>query len=351
MSLRPDSKQTVPHSDRHSFKGRLEQVIADRLGAETPSLLPLVERLAIAAEHDVTVLLTGATGTGKTYLARLIHDCSPRRHEPFVTVPCGALATHLIESELFGHVRGAFTGADRDKDGKFAAAGQGTLFLDEIDALGLDQQANLLRAVETGEYEPVGSNQTQHSQCRILAASNADLKELVEQGRFRRDLYYRLKVLSFYLPPLAERIEDIAPLARALTARFSARYRKAVWDLSPEALAVLEAYPWPGNLRELEHGVQHAVLLSQGPTLLLRHFPEEIRQHAAQAGAFKPGDRGMARDQRERLERGLIQRALAKHACNRSGAARELGVSRTTLYKKMRKYGVVREYLGCATSS
>src|SRR5204862_3540762 len=147
------------------------------------------------------VLLTGETGTGKTYLARLIHEYSPRRKEPFLVVPCGALAANLIESEFFGHTKGAFTGADRPKVGKFAAAGEGSILLDEIDALGLEQQANLLRVIETGEYEPVGSNETSRSQARLVVASNWDLEEAVEAGKFRRDLYYRLNVMSFHLPP------------------------------------------------------------------------------------------------------------------------------------------------------
>src|SRR5262249_9710104 len=161
-----------------------------------------------------------------------------------VAVTCGALAPHLIESEFFGHVRGAFTGADRSKVGKFAAAGCGTLLLDEIDTLALGKQANLLRILESGEYEPVGSNHTRRNACRILAASNAHLEERVEQGQFRRDLYYRLNVLSFHLRPLRERVEDIAPLARRMVARFSAHYRKAIRDISPEAWMALESYPW-----------------------------------------------------------------------------------------------------------
>jgi transcriptional regulator with PAS, ATPase and Fis domain len=266
-------------------EGSTAFALARRLLAQTPSLFPLVERLALAADHDVTLLLTGETGSGKTSLARLIHDCSPRRQEPFVAVPCGALSPDLIESELFGHVRGAFTGAERTKIGKFAAAAHGTLLLDEIDALGLDKQANLLRVLESGEYEPVGSNCTQRTACRIVAASNVSLEELVEQGRFRRDLYYRLKVLSFHLPPLRERPEDIAPLTRALLARFRDRFHKDVRAVSPEALSALEAYPWPGNLRELENVVQEAVLVSRGPVLLVPHLPDVLRKQRRTATA------------------------------------------------------------------
>src|SRR5262249_9907437 len=198
----------------------LPEQIARRLQSHTPSLAVLAEPLALAATHDVTVLLTGETGTGKTYLARLIHDYSPRRDERLLMVPCGALVANLVESELFGHTKGAFTGADPAKVGKFEAVGEGTLLLDEIDTLGLDQQANLLRVIETGEYESVGSNETKICKARIIAASNRDLGKAMQQGRFRQDLYYRLNVVPFFLPPLRERRQDIAPLARGMAARF-----------------------------------------------------------------------------------------------------------------------------------
>ena len=195
--------------------------------------MPLVDRIALAAEHDVTVLLTGETGTGKTHLARLLHDCSPRRQ---AAVPGRALRGDPGQpgrERFFGHVKGAFTGADRPKVGKFEAAGKGTILLDEIDTLALEQQAGLLRVIETGEYEPVGSNETKHCQARIIVASNWDLEEAVRQNRFRQDLYYRLNVMSFHLPPLRERVQDIAPLARGMAARFNTRFKKDLFDIHP----------------------------------------------------------------------------------------------------------------------
>ncbi len=330
----------------------INATIRRRLINHTPSLTTMVDQLCIAAAHDVTVLIEGETGTGKTFLAKLIHECSARRASRVLVVACGTLSGNLIASELFGHAKGAFTGADAPKVGKFAAAGEGTLLLDEIDTLGLDQQANLLRVIETGEFEPVGSNETQTCRARIIAATNWNIAEAVERGTFRRDLYYRLHVISFHLPPLRHRPEDIGPLVRGMVARYGTKYGKRLFGVCPEALRALEACPWPGNIRQLENVIQQAVLSSSGNELKLHHLSPQVLTRCESAVATLPmpsSFEGTLKQSREATERANILRALEKAGQSRTRAAQLLGVSRVTLYKKMKHYKLLQSKETAAT--
>jgi DNA-binding NtrC family response regulator len=320
------------------------------IATNSPPLRRMLDDLTVAAAHDVTILLIGETGSGKTWLSKLIHESSPRRDEPFVHVACGALPRDLIESELFGHVKGAFTSAHADKDGKFIAARKGTILLDEIDVLGPEQQVKLLRVIETGEFEPVGSNRTFKSQARLVVASNLELQPLVEQGRFRPDLYYRLNMMKFDLPPLRKRKADIVPLAQGFIARFQEKHGVRIQRVDAGLLDALIDYPWPGNVRELEHVIQRAVIYCRDGVLTASNLPPHIL--AGQAGpANDPsvhlGTRSTHRDpslgsQVAITEKDIIEQALSRNNFSRTITARELGISRVTLYNKMRKYQMMK---------
>jgi len=401
----------TPHKELH---GRTRSLVTF-----SPEMFDMMDEIKVAARHNVTVLLIGETGSGKTFLARLIHELSDRREERFCTVACGALPPDLIESELFGYVKGAFTGADRDREGKFAAAGNGTLLLDEIDVLPPEQQAKLLRVIETGEYEPVGSNETHRSQARLIVASNYNLEELVHNGTFRTDLYYRLNILNFRLLPLRQRPWDIEYLARKFALEHSRTHGIQLRAIEPAFLETLKAYHWPGNVREMENVVRRAVLYCHRGVLSVQDLPSSIRaavsglprvsemppvpsQHASpemvEERSFEPpwpaaiGSRlrvgalpahaprpfgpqppihhapvlaaahagaaiessagqtaGLAAARAaaslearvDVLERRIIQDSLQRNNFRRKETAAELGISRVTLYNKMKKFGLL----------
>jgi two-component system response regulator HydG len=310
-----------------------------------PEMVEMMEQIRRVAPQDTTLLFTGETGTGKTRLARLIHDLSPRREKPFMVVDCGALSSNLIESEMFGHTRGAFTGADRDRQGKFAAVGEGTLLLDEINALPPHLQCKLLRAVDERLFEPVGSNQVQPLRARLIAVSNTPLDQEVIAGRFRPDLYYRLNVVSFYLPPLRDRPTAIVPLCNKFVAEFAAKNRPDIRGLSPQALRALEEYHWPGNIRELRNVIERAVALSEGPVIKFRDLPAVLSAPNNVQPGNNRSEKGLAdctlSETKEEAEIQRISAALSKHRNNRLRAAAELGISRMGLYKKLRKYGLM----------
>ena len=324
--------------------------ISRNFETNTPQLRRMLLELEVAAQHDVTVLLIGETGSGKTFLANLIHEVSPRRTEAFMHVACGALPSELIESELFGHVKGAFTSAHADKEGKFLAAGRGTILLDEIDVLGPEQQVKILRAIETGEFEPVGSNKTYKSQARLVVASNLDLKPLVEKGRFRPDLYYRLNMLKFELAPLRERKPDIGPLARKFVAQSAAKHNIKIDRIEDNLFAALYSYPWPGNVRELENVIQRAVIYCRNGVLTADQLPYDIlignagptNDPSVQLGHASSNNAATLNRQICLTEREIIEQSLLKNNFSRTNTAKELGISRVTLYNKMKKYGMMQ---------
>ena len=301
------------------------------------------------APHSSTVLLAGETGSGKSRLAKLIHELSPRCARPFLVVNCGALSATLIESEMFGHARGAFTGADTVHVGKFAEVGDGTLFLDEIDTLPPALQAKLLRAVEERVFEPVGSNRTMAMRARLIVASNRPLEQEVKAGRFRSDLYFRLNVISIEVPPLRARGRDvILELSRQFLADFSRESHRPTQEMTPEVMQALAAYPWPGNVRELRNAIERAVALTSGESIGMDDLPAEVATFA-EVRARRPAHSwwatdpeldspGVRAEQREHEEVRRITEALERHGNNRRRAAADLGISRMTLYNKLHKY-------------
>ena len=296
-------------------------------------LFRLIENLA---ESEATVLLTGESGTGKELVARAIHLHSPRHGGPFVAVNSAALPGELLESELFGHVRGAFTGAVRDRAGRFEVAAGGTLFLDEVGDLPLPLQGKLLRVLQERTFERVGESRSRPADARILAATHLDLREAVREGRFREDLYYRLRVVPVEIPPLRARREDIEPLAQHLLARVARRSGREV-RISPDAQRLLLEHDWPGNVRELENALEYAVAVCRGQTILPEDLPGELREPRPAGGAAVPAPFPVAQPEGER-ER--ILAALAAERWRREAAARRLGLSRSTLWRRMRELGL-----------
>ncbi|MDQ3802557.1 MAG: sigma-54 dependent transcriptional regulator [Acidobacteriota bacterium] len=305
---------------------------ADRplLIAESAVMQPVLDLLARVGPSDANVLITGENGTGKEVIARTLHALSPRAAKPIVTVNAGALSEGTFESELFGHVRGAFTDAKADRVGRFELADGGTLFLDEIANVPPNLQPKLLRVLETGEFERVGSSQTRRTDVRVLSATNAQLQEEVTAGRFRQDLLFRLNTVEIHLPPLRDRAEDIPVLAEHFLRVYAQRYRKHLRGFDAGATAALTSYAWPGNVRELDHVVQRAVLMAPGA---------EVR--AVDLGlqpVREMGERRLEEMSLEEVERLLIQKALKRFGGNVSQAAEVLGLSRSALYRRMQKY-------------
>lgn len=316
MALRDESSNELP------------QIVAESPAMK--SVLNLVERIGPA---DANVLITGENGTGKEVITRLLHSISSRRTKPLISLNAGALAEGVFESELFGHVRGAFTDAKADRVGRFELADGGTLFLDEIGNVPLNLQAKLLRVLETGEFERVGSSKTQKVNVRLLSATNADLHAEVAQGRFRQDLLFRLNTVEIRLPPLRDRIEDIPVLAEHFLKLHRERYRRPIMGFTPEALDALRQHLWPGNVRELDHVIERAVLMSPGQIVTAFDLALEATPDARLSARLEE----MSLEDAERL---LIKKALARFEGNANRAAEALGLSRSALYRRLQKYGL-----------
>jgi len=323
--------RALRHGQRLEAENRLLRAAGrPELIAVSSAMEPVLELITKVGPSPANVLITGEHGTGKEVVARTLHALSPRANASLVTVNAGGLAEGVFASELFGHVRGAFTDAREDRMGRFELAHDGTLFLDEIANVPLSQQAQLLRVLETGELERVGSSKTRRVDVRIISATNADLDEAVSAGRFREDLLFRINTVEIHLPPLRERTEDIPVLAAHFLGRFAERYGKGLAGFDKAAAVELQRHRWPGNVRELAHVVERAVLLASGP-----------RIRADELGLRAPGrGRNLEEMSLEDVERLLVKKALQRHEGNVSRTAETLGLSRSALYRRMEKYGL-----------
>jgi len=319
----------------------------------------IYDMIHAVASSKTTVLMAGESGTGKSLIARAIHNRSPRANKPYVEISCGSIPETLLESELFGHVKGAFTGAHADKTGRFLAADGGTLFLDEINSASPGMQLKLLRVLQERCFEPVGSNESKHVDVRVILASNQPLEELVARGEFRQDLYYRINVVMVELPPLRDRIGDIPALAEHFLASKSAEASRQITGFTSEAMSTLKAYAYPGNVRELENIIERAVVLSRGTRIdvddLPRHvidnssgklLPDHARRDDADGWVLADWKPMPLRDALIEPERQIILAALEANNWNRGETAKQLEINRTTLYKKIKQYGL--EELGRA---
>jgi len=301
-------------------------------------MLKVFDMIDCVADTKATILITGESGTGKSLIARAIHRRSGRRDRPFVEVACGALPENLLESELFGHVAGSFTGAIGDKIGKFLQADGGTIFLDEIGTASPSLQVKLLRVLQEFEFEPVGGNKTHHVDARVILATNEDLSRLVTEGRFRQDLYYRVNVINVELPSIRERLSDIPLLAEHFLRQVCQESGKEVRGFTEEALSVLRQYPWPGNVRELENIIERAVLLGKTQWITVDDLPRQLS--AGATVMVEPIGERTLKQALEAPERMIILEVLEKHSWNRHATADTLGINRTTLYKKMKRLGL-----------
>ena len=344
-ALKETLKKAIEHSrlgveNRELRRQFSEENASTEIIGRSPAITSMLSMIRTVAPTEATVLITGESGTGKELVARALHAQSLRKDEPLVTVNCAALAETLLESELFGHEKGAFTGADKRREGRFKQADRGTLFLDEIGEMPIGVQAKLLRALQQGEIQRVGSDKSEHVDVRVIAATNRDLRKEVEERRFREDLYFRLNVISLEVPPLRQRKEDIPLLAAHFLSHYAERNHKNVKGFSAQCMDMLLQYDWPGNVRELQNAVERAVILCTGEYVTGPELPVNIAKLAAEAMPKSTEvSSSLAGLPLEEVERRAIEETLRETGDNKSAAARKLGITRATLHKKLRKYG------------
>jgi len=323
----------------------LHQRLDEKFGFEgivyaSDQMSRVIERVKRFAPTDTTLLITGATGTGKELIAQALHQNSPRKKKPFVTLNCAALSEHLLESELFGHIKGAYTDASADRVGRFEYAHGGTLFLDEVGDMPMPIQVKLLRVLETGEITRVGENKPFNVNVRILSATNRDLAEIVEDGSFREDLYHRLKVITIHLPPLSIRRDDIIPLVDHFRKQFAKKHNKSIKGISGEVSRMLVAHEWKGNVRELRNFVESMVVIDLDGTLDIDDLPEELNRDSSAAGSgISVGPGELVGRPLGEIEKWAIENTLQLTGGNREESARILGIGARTLYRKLKEYG------------
>lgn len=343
LAVERASRQQALMSENQQLRQQLEKKFRlNNVISQNYKMARIFELVEAVADSKTTILMTGASGTGKSLLAKAIHYRSARHDKPFVEVSCGALPETLLESELFGHAKGAFTGAISEKEGKFLAADGGTIFLDEVSTASPAMQIKLLRVLQDRRFEAVGSNKTITVDTRIVLATNQDLVEEVKQGRFREDLYYRINVVAVNLPSLADRISDIPLLAEHFLKQFCESHSRTKTGLTDQAFQCLQDYPWPGNVRELENAIERAVLLSKGAFIDIDDLPAAIIHHCQNTENRNYGSETL-KQALAGPERTIIRAALEANNWGRQDTAKSLDINRTTLYKKMKRYGLEDE--------